>query len=87
MSSEAGTYIEANLTFEKAVSKWDLGLHFGTYNVEDDFDGLPGEDYNDYSASLSTTVNGYGIGFTISDTDLTDDSYRTIVSVSKDFTP
>lgn len=86
-SSEAGTYIELNANVEEVVSKWDLGLHIGTYNVEADFDGLPGEDYNDYSASLSTTVNGLGLSFTLSDTDLTDDSYRTVISVSKDFTP
>jgi uncharacterized protein (TIGR02001 family) len=86
-SSDAGTYIEVNANFEKVVANWDLGLHFGTYNVEVDFAGLPGEDYTDYNASLSTKVNGLDLSFTLSDTDLTDDSYRTIITLSKDFTP
>lgn len=86
-SSEAGTYIEVNANFEKVVSNWDLGLHFGSYDVEVDFTGLPGEDYKDYNASLSTKVNGLDLSLTLSDTDLTDDSYRTIITISKDFTP
>jgi uncharacterized protein (TIGR02001 family) len=86
-SSEAGSYIEVNASFEKIAAGLDLGLHFGSYDVDTDFTGLPGEDYNDYNISLSTNVNGFGVGFTLSDTNLTDDSYRTIITVSKDFTP
>ena len=86
-SSEAGSYIEVNANFEKFAKGLDLGLHFGSYDVDTDFDGLPGEDYNDYNVSLSTNVNGFGVSFTLSDTNLTDDSYRTIITVSKDFTP
>ena len=86
-SSDAGTYIEVNATFGKIATNWDLGLHFGTYNVEADFSGLPGEDYVDYNVSLSTKISGLDASFTLSDTDLTDDSYRTIITLSKDFTP
>ena len=84
-SSEAGSYIEINANFEKIVAGLDLGLHFGSYDVDEDFDGLPGEDYNDYNVSLGTTVNGFGVSFTLSDTNLTDDSYRTFITVSKHF--
>jgi len=86
-SSEAGSYIEINANFEGAAAGMDLGLHFGSYDVDTNFTGLPGEDYNDYNVSLATNVNGFGVSFTLSDTNLTDDSYRTFITVSKDFTP
>lgn len=86
-SSEAGSYIEVNANFEGVAAGMDLGLHFGSYDVDVDFAGLPGEDYNDYNVSLGTDVNGFGVSFTLSDTNLTDDSYRTFITVSKDFTP
>ena len=85
-SPEAGTYIEVNATFEKIAAGMDLGLHFGSYDVDPDFTGLPGDDYNDYNVSLATKVNGFGVSFTLSDTDITDDSYRTFITASKDFT-
>ena len=84
-SSEAGSYIEINANFEKAIAGLDLGLHFGSYDVDEDFDGLPGEDYNDYNVSLGTNISGFGVSFTLSDTNLTDDSYRTFITVSKHF--
>ncbi len=86
-SDEAGTYIEVNANFEEIAAGLDLGLHFGSYDVDTNFTGLPGEDYNDYNVSLSTSVSGYGVSFTLSDTNLTDDSYRTFITVSKNFTP
>jgi len=86
-SSEAGSYIEINANFEGAAAGMDLGLHFGSYDVDTNFTGLPGEDYNDYNVSLATKVNGFGVSFTLSDTNLTDDSYRTFITVSKGFTP
>ena len=84
-SSEAGNYIEVNANFEKIAAGLDLGLHFGSYDVDVDFDGLPGEDYNDYNVSLGTKVNGFNVSFMLSDTNLTDDSYRSVITVSKDF--
>ena len=84
-SSEAGSYIEVNANFEKAAGGLDLGLHFGSYSVDEDFTGLPGEDYNDYNVSLATVVEGFNMSFAISDTNLTDDSYRTIITISRDF--
>ncbi len=91
-SSEAGSYIEINANFEGAAAGMDLGLHFGSYDVDKDFAGLflatgGGKDYNDYNVSLATKVNGFGVSFTLSDTNITDDSYRTFITVSKDFTP
>lgn len=90
-SADAGNYIEINANFDKVVSNWDLGLHFGSYDVDDSFEGVAyytnGDNYNDYSVSLGTTVNGVGLSFTLSDTSIDNDTYRTIVKVSKDFTP
>ncbi len=89
-SSEAGSYIEVNANFEGVAGGMDLGLHFGSYDVDKDFTGLSytgGKDYNDYNVSLGTNVNGFGVSFTLSDTNITDDSYRTFITVSKDFTP
>ena len=86
-SAEAGNYIEINANFEKLAAGLDLGLHFGSYDVDKDFDGLPGEDYSDYNVSLTTHVNDFGVSFILSDTSLDNDSYRTIITVSKDFTP
>lgn len=87
-SANAGSYIEINATFDKAVSDWDLGLHLGSYDVDQDFDGLAyagGDNYNDYSVSLGKNMNGLDISFTLSGTSIDDDTYRTIVKVSKDF--
>ena len=89
-SSEAGSYIEINANFEEIAKGMDLGLHFGSYDVDKDFAGLSytgGKDYNDYNVSLTTSVNDFGVSFTLSDTNITDDSYRTFITVSKDFTP
>ena len=86
-SSKAGDYLELNANLDKVVGNWDLGLHLGSYSVDADYSGLPGEDYKDYSASLGTTMNGLDVSFALSDTDLTDDSYRTIITVSKNFKP
>jgi uncharacterized protein (TIGR02001 family) len=89
-SSEAGSYIEVNANFAKMAAGLDLGLHFGSYDVDPDFAGLGytgGDDYNDYNVSLGTSVSGFGVVFTLSDTNITDDSYRTFITVSKNFTP
>ena len=86
-SPDAGNYLEINANFEKFVAGWDLGLHFGAYNVDVDFSSLPGEDYDNYSVSLGTRMDGLDINFAISDTNLTDDSYRTILTVGKTFKP
>lgn len=86
-SSKAGDYLEVNADFEKVIGNWDLGLHLGTYEVDVDYSGLPGEDYKDYSVSLATNKNGLEMSIALSDTDLTDDSYRTIITVSKSFKP
>ena len=84
-SVEAGNYIEVNANFEKIAAGMDLGLHFGSYDVDTGFTGLPGENYNDYNVSLTTDVKGLDVSFTLSDTSLDNDSYRTIITVSKDF--
>lgn len=89
-SANAGNYIEVNATFEKVVSNWDLGLHFGSYDVDEDFEGLAytgGENYNDYSASLGTKIDGMDLSFTLSDTSIDNDTYRTVIKVSKNFKP
>lgn len=87
VSPDAGNYVEVNVNLEKLMANWDLGLHLGSYDVDTSFDGLPGKDYTDYNVSLGTEINGLGVKFTISDTNLNKDSYRTIISVSKSFTP
>ncbi|WP_455217614.1 TorF family putative porin [Kaarinaea lacus] len=90
-SADAGNYIEINALFDKVFSNWDLGLHFGTYDIDDDFEGnlLAGadENYNDYSASLNTKVDGFNLSFILSDTSIDHDTYRTIIKVSKSFKP
>jgi uncharacterized protein (TIGR02001 family) len=87
-SADAGNYIEINANFDKVVSNWDLGLHFGSYDVDQDFEGLAyagGEDYNDYSVSLGTKLDGLDLSFTLSDTNIDNDTYRTIIKLGKDF--
>jgi len=87
-SPDAGNYIEINALFDKVISDWDLNLHFGSYDVDKDFEGLGyvgGENYNDYSASLGTRVDGIDLSFTLSDTSIDHDTYRTIIKVAKNF--
>lgn len=89
-SADAGNYIEVNANFDKVVSNWDLGLHFGSYDVDDSFEGLAytgGDNYNDYNVSFGTTIDGVGLSFILSDTSIDNDTYRTIVQVSKSFKP
>lgn len=86
-STNAGDYLEFNADFEKVIGNWDLGLHLGAYEVDVDYSGLPNDDYKDYSVSLGTEMNGLDVSFALSDTDLTDDSYRTIITIGKNFTP
>jgi uncharacterized protein (TIGR02001 family) len=86
-SSDAGDYLDFNANFEKVIGKWDLGLHLGSYSVDNDYWGPLADDYKDYSVSLGTTINGLDVSFALSDTDLTDDSYRTIITIGKNFTP
>ena len=90
-SVEAGNYIEVNANFEKIAAGMDLGVHFGSYDVDTDFygttlTGLTIKNYNDYNVSVATDVSGFDVSFTLSDTSLNNDSYRTIITVSKDFT-
>jgi uncharacterized protein (TIGR02001 family) len=86
-SPDAGDYLEVNANIEKLIADWDLGLHFGSYNVDTGFSGLPGKDYNDYNVSLGKRLNDFDLRFTLSDTNLPDDSYRTIITVGRDFKP
>jgi uncharacterized protein (TIGR02001 family) len=87
ISPEAGNYIEVNANFEKLVAGWDLGLHMGSYDVDKDFYGPGSEDYIDTSVSLGSKMNGLDVSFALSNTNLDDDSFRTIITVSKAFTP
>ena len=86
-SIDAGNYIEVNANFEELVASWNLGLHFGSYDVDKDYYGPSSEDYVDYSVSLGKKINGLDVSFTLSDTNLDDDAFRTIITVSKAFTP
>ena len=86
-SPDAGNYIEVNANFAKFAASWDLGVHFGAYDVDTGYTALPGEDYNDYNVSLGNKVDGFDLTFTLSDTDLPDDSYRTIITLGKNFKP
>lgn len=88
VSPDAGNYIEINAVFDRVISNWDLGLHFGSYDVDKDFEGLAyagGDNYNDYSVSMGTKMDGLDLSFTLSDTSISDDSYRTIIKLGKNF--
>ena len=78
-SSDMGDYIEVSAVLP--VKRWEMMVHFGHYSVE------VGDDYVDYSVTFTKPMQGYDMSFMISDTDLDDDAYRTVVSVSKDFQP
>lgn len=86
-SPDTGNYLEVNANFANFAASWDLGVHFGAYDVDTGYTALPGEDYNDYNVSLGNTVDGFDLTFTLSDTDLADDSYRTIITLGKSFKP
>jgi uncharacterized protein (TIGR02001 family) len=86
-SPDAGDYLEVNAMLEKVAAGWDLGVHFGSYSVDKDFTGLPGEDYTDYNVSLGNKVGDFDLTFSLSDTDLKDDSYRTIITLARTFKP
>jgi hypothetical protein len=61
-----------------------MTAHFGHYSLDNN-SPLGNEDYADYSVSFAKDVSGANLSFMLSDTDLNNDDFRTIVSVSKDF--
>jgi len=95
LSPDSGTYLEAYAVLP-ALEYWDLALHVGHYSIDDDDRGvtIPIEDYIDFSAAVSRVYDGMRIEFKITGTNLDDneamlptDNFRTLVSVSKKFTP
>lgn len=95
ISPDSGTYIEAYARFP-AFQKWDLALNIGQYSVDEDDRGdtIPLDDYFNYSAALITDLDGYEFEIKLSGNSLSDgeamlptDGFRTVVSLSKKFTP
>lgn len=83
-SSDYGQYLEIAGTFP--VKDWNMTAHFGHYSVDSDVNNpLGNEDYADYSVSFAKKLSDIDVSFMLSDTDLTNDDFRTTVSVSKDF--
>ena len=78
-SSDIGQYFEFAGKFP--VKTWDMTAHFGFYNIDS------GPNYADYSVTFVKPLPGYKLGFMLSDTDISGDSYRTTVTLSTDFTP
>lgn len=95
ISPDSGTYIEGYATFP-AFEKWDLGLSIGHYSVDENDRGvtIPTDDYQNYSLAMKTNLDGYDFeiklsGNTLSEGEamLSTDGFRTVVSLSKKFTP
>jgi len=81
-SSDMGTYFEVAGTFP--VKSWDMTAHFGHYSVKDDNPSFL-EDYADYNVSFKKDISGYDLSFMFSDTDMKGDDFRSIVTVTKNF--
>jgi uncharacterized protein (TIGR02001 family) len=95
ISPDAGTYLEGFLVLP-AFKKWDLALNIGHYSVDENDRGLtiPADDYLNYSAALTTVIDGFDFEIKLSANSLDDseamlptDNFRTVVSFSKKFTP
>ena len=96
LSSDAGTYLEA-FYVTSVMEHWALSLHAGRFAVDSNDGGetIPTEDYFDYHLALSRLVeDNFRLEFKFAGTTLDDgeapmetDNFRTIVSVSKKFTP
>lgn len=95
ISPDSGTYIEGYATFP-AFDKWDLGLSIGHYSVDEDDRGetIPVDDYLNYSVAMKTKLDGFDFEIKLSGNSLSEgeamlptDGLRTVVSLSRKFTP
>jgi len=78
-SSDLGTYFEVAGTFP--VKSWDMTAHFGHYSRKD----TAGDDYADYNVSFKKVMTDFDLSFMLSDTDIKGDDFRSIVTVTKNF--
>jgi len=95
ISPDSGTYVEGYASLP-ALEKWDLLLSVGQYMVDENDRGetIPADDYTNFSAALTTLLDGYNFEIKISGNTLKEneallstDNFRTVVSVSRKFTP
>ncbi len=95
ISPDSGTYLEGYLILP-AFEKWDLALTVGQYAVDEDDRGatIAYDDYLNYSAALTTKLEGFDFEIKLSGNSLDDneamlptDTFRTVVSLSKKFAP
>ena len=96
-SPDAGTYLEGFLSLP-AFDKWNIDLHMGHFAVDENDGGatIPLEAYTDFSAALSSIIDGMRFEFKLSGTTLDEgeakmgrntDNFRTVISLSKKFAP
>ena len=73
-----GEYLETDFTLP--IESWLMNIHAGFNRVKN------GEDYLDFNLAFNKDMKDFNFGFLISDTNLSGEDFRTIVTVSKDFT-
>ena len=75
---DRGEYLETDFTLP--IESWLMNIHAGFNRVKN------GEDYLDFNLAFNKDMKDFNFGFLISDTNLSGEDFRTIVTVSKDFT-
>jgi uncharacterized protein (TIGR02001 family) len=79
LSDDEGEYYEGDVTLP--ISQWQMQLRGGFYRRKNELD------YSDIGLTFSRDLAIFKVAFTISDTDLSNDDLRTVVSLAKDFIP
>ncbi|MGD8568247.1 MAG: TorF family putative porin [Gammaproteobacteria bacterium] len=96
-SPDSGTYLEAYMSLP-AFNQWNVDVHVGRYTVDENDGGatIPLKDYTDASVALSSMIDTIRFEFKLSGTTLSDgeaklgrntDNLRTVISISKKFSP
>jgi len=77
VAADRGEYLEASFTLP--LQSWLMNTHLGYSHVRS------GEDYVDFNMSFTKRLSDFNVGFLISDTNLSGEDFRLIVSAQRDF--
>ncbi len=74
---DRGEYLEASFTLP--LQSWLMNTHLGYNRIKS------GTDYVDFNLSFTKRLSDFNVGFLISDTNLSGEDFRLIVSAQRDF--
>jgi len=76
---DRGEYLEASFTLP--LQSWLMNMHYGYNRIKSG----EGSDYSDFNLSFTKKMSEFNVGFLISDTTVSGEDFRLVVSAQRDF--